>query len=215
MLKKDWTQRPMAAAILSHPWFASRVVGTNGILALSPNIFGSDQFSSFTEKSSLQRVCMNLVAMHLHFKDVQKAPEVFKGIDENGDGFLSPAELKRGLTQLGVPEKEVNNVIEAMDADGSGMVSYTEFVASLVQVGSEEFEQNLWNAFRQFDLNGDGTITADEFRALLLQPEQKEKIANIQGQRPDDFDVDKIIDEIDTDKDGVVNFDEFCAYLHK
>eukprot|EP00916_Digyalum_oweni_P015104 GHVL01024630.1.p1 GENE.GHVL01024630.1~~GHVL01024630.1.p1 ORF type:complete len:861 (+),score=107.62 GHVL01024630.1:31-2613(+) len=208
MLTKDPNCRPSASEALQHPWFLKR-----NTLKTTPNMVRSDTILNFTAKSSLKRACMNLVAMNINFKELKKAPALFKSLDTDCNGCLSHEELTKGLAMLGLPEAEVPKIIVAMDADGSGEISYTEFIASLVQVGSEAFEDNLWNAFRQFDINGDGTITSEEFRFLMNQPDTQATFQDVCDHSARD--VDELVAEIDSNKDGVINFDEFCDYLRK
>ncbi|XP_023228545.1 calmodulin-like [Centruroides sculpturatus] len=67
-------------------------------------------------------------------------------------------------------------------------------------------EQELREAFRVFDKDGDGYISATELRHVMT---------NL-GEKLTDEEVEDMIKEADLDGDGVVNYDEFVLILtHK
>jgi len=57
--------------------------------------------------------------------------EAFQVIDRDGDGFISEADLKDLMTNLGekVTEEELKDMIREVDLDNDGHVSFAEFVA--------------------------------------------------------------------------------------
>ena len=55
-------------------------------------------------------------------------------------------------------------------------------------------EERLWNAFRRLDLNGDGKVTTDELQQVL-----------------GDEDAAELIKEVDSNNDGVIDYDEFLS----
>ena len=60
-------------------------------------------------------------------------------------------------------------------------------------------------AFKIFDRNNDGQITQDELKLLL----------NNIGQKPSDSEIQDMINEIDIDGDGKINFDNFITLMEK
>ena len=56
--------------------------------------------------------------------------EAFGVFDKDGSGFISPAELRHVMTQLGekLTDEEVNEMVKEADCDGDGRVNYEEFV---------------------------------------------------------------------------------------
>ncbi|KAL5500504.1 hypothetical protein EMCRGX_G012077 [Ephydatia muelleri] len=80
------------------------------------------------------------------------------------------------------------------DDVGQGKISLAE-----VQKRKEE----MLKAFGQFDMNGDGYITADEIRHVMREA----------GDILENEDVDAMIYLADTDGDGKVNYEEFVATL--
>ena len=54
----------------------------------------------------------------------QEVAEVFNVLDRNGDGYLTPMDLQRLITDA----KEANEMIREQDIDGDDRINYEEFV---------------------------------------------------------------------------------------
>ena len=55
---------------------------------------------------------------------------IFKRLDEDGDGKLSPSELRRCMETIGeeLLIEEAQELVESMDSDGDGLLGLEEFV---------------------------------------------------------------------------------------
>merc|ERR1711976_83056 len=60
--------------------------------------------------------------------------EAFKVFDKDGNGFISGAELRHVMTNLGekLTDEEVDEMIREADIDGDGQVNYEEFVKMMM-----------------------------------------------------------------------------------
>ncbi|KAL3037476.1 hypothetical protein AAZX31_01G070100 [Glycine max] len=65
--------------------------------------------------------------------------DVLRYFDEDGDGKVSPSELKHGLGMMGgeLPMKEAEMAIATLDSDGDGLLSLEDFIA-LMEAGGED-----------------------------------------------------------------------------
>ena len=91
-------------------------------------------------------------------------------MDKNNDGRLSKDEVKQGFhSYIGYQptDKEVNEIFERCDIDHSGYIEYNEFIAGTFNKQKLFSARNLTEAFRLFDINGDGLISADEVMSIL------------------------------------------------
>jgi len=207
LLEKKVELRPTAAQALDHPWFQKfpdKARGSNrrlGELTRQGTVF-----QVYAQKDCFTRICLNLVAMHMEYSAVRRAPRVFKALDIDHDGMISEEEMTKALQEIGCPEEDIPRIIDALDSDGSGTISYSEFLAALLSKGDLQFEQSLWSAFRKFDLDGDGTISREELYKLLTSTDA------VQIDRDRDT-INKILEDLDKNKDGLINFDEFKSYL--
>ena len=74
-----------------------------------------------------------LTMMARKMKDTDSAEEIkeaFKVFDKDGNGFISAAELRHIMTNLGekLTDEEVDEMIREADVDGDGQINYDEFV---------------------------------------------------------------------------------------
>ena len=55
--------------------------------------------------------------------------EAFRVFDKDGNGLISPAELKQTITEMGdeCTDEEVEEMIKEADTDGDGQVNFEEF----------------------------------------------------------------------------------------
>lgn len=60
----------------------------------------------------------------------EEIKEAFKVFDKDGNGYISAAELRHVMTNLGekLTDHEVDEMIREADVDGDGQINYEEFV---------------------------------------------------------------------------------------
>lgn len=138
--------------------------------------------------------------------------QVFKFIDTDDDGKLSPLELKKVLLSLGdekaeAAAKEAEGIVREMDCNGDGFVDLDEFM--IVVMGNDQTEDSgkgvsresvIMEAFRVFDADNNGLISAEELQRVL----GKLGCGNCSVKE-----CRKMIKGVDRDGDGFVNFEEF------
>ncbi|CAH1375313.1 unnamed protein product [Tenebrio molitor] len=99
--------------------------------------------------------------------------------------------------------EELDNIITEIDEDGNGEVSFEEFANLAARFLVEEDEDTdaiqmeLKGAFRLYDREGNGFITTDVLREILRELDEKLT----------EDDLDNMIEEIDTDGSGTVDWD--------
>ena len=136
--------------------------------------------------------------------DMAELRRVFQMFDRNGDGRITKQELGVSLENLGIyiSDKDLVTMIEKIDANGDGCVDISEFQTLYQMIMDERDEEDdMREAFNVFDQNGDGFITVEELRSVLVSLGLK------QGKTVEDCK--KMIWKVDVDGDGMVNFKEF------
>ncbi|XP_050523873.1 troponin C, isoallergen Bla g 6.0101-like [Daktulosphaira vitifoliae] len=127
-------------------------------------------------------------------------------------GYIETNMVGTILQMLGheVSEDRLQEIIAEVDADGSGELEFEEFVALAAGFLTEDepedaeaMQAELKEAFRLYDKEGNGYITTVVLREILK--ELDDKITN--------EDLDMMIEEIDSDGSGTVDFDEFMEVM--
>lgn len=135
--------------------------------------------------------------------------KAFEAFDREKKGSISTAMVGTILQMLGhsVTDKMLAEIIAEVDEDGSGELEFEEFVTLaarfLVEEDSEAMQQELREAFRLYDREGNGYITTGVLREILR--ELDDKIT--------EEELDMMIEEIDSDGSGTVDFDEFMEVM--
>jgi len=101
----------------------------------------------------------------------------------------------------------LRELIEEVDEDGSGEIEFDEFLilASkfILEEDDEALQKELREAFRLYDKEGNGYITTKVLRDILHEIDDQIS----------DADLDGMIEEIDSDGSGTVDFDEFMEMM--
>ncbi|KAH7656787.1 Non-specific serine/threonine protein kinase protein [Dioscorea alata] len=201
MLEPDPKLRLTAKQVLEHSWLQNA--------KKAPNVPLGDVVKSrlkqFSVMNRFKRRALRVIADHLSVEEVEDIKEMFKKIDTDNDGIVSCEELKAGLTKYGtqLAESEVQMLIEAVDTHGKGVLDYGEFVAVSLHLQRMANDEHLRRAFSYFDKDGNGYIEAEELHQALVEdgPDDSTDVAN------------DILQEVDTDKDGKISYDEFVAMM--
>ncbi|KAK8728571.1 hypothetical protein OTU49_009021 [Cherax quadricarinatus] len=106
-----------------------------------------------------------------------------------------------------ISERNLQEVISETDEDGSGEIEFEEFVQLAAKFLSEEDEEalkkELKEAFRIYDKGGNGYITTQVLRDILSELDNRLTEDNL----------DAIIDEVDEDGSGTIDFNEFMKMM--
>ncbi|WMV44901.1 hypothetical protein MTR67_038286 [Solanum verrucosum] len=200
MLEADPKLRLTAKQVLEHPWLQNAKKAPNVPLG---DVVRS-RLKQFSMMNRFKRKALRVIADFLSNEEVEDLKEMFNKIDTNNDGIVSVEELKVGLklnSQLA--ESEVQMLIEAIDTNGKGTLDYGEFIAVSLHLQRMANDEHLHKAFSYFDKDGNGYIEPDELRDALME-DGADDCTNMAND---------IFQEVDTDKDGRISFEEFAAMM--
>ena len=149
-------------------------------------------------------------ATGLEVDEIKVLKLCFNLFDVRKQDFLSADDLEDILRVFGFrPSKEeLQEILEEIDEDGSGEIEFGEFcqlcAKFLVEEPDEEtMKAELKDAFRLYDREGNGYITTGQIREILMEVDP-----NIKSE-----DLDDVIDEIDEDGSGNLDFEAFCRLM--
>lgn len=139
---------------------------------------------------------------------------VFATFDKNNDGYITKLELRESLEKIGIwaGERDVDDMVEKVDFNGDGLIDFDEFCKLYESIngggeaegqegGGGDGDEDLREAFEVFDGNKDGLITVEELGLVLSS------LGFSEGKKIEDCK--EMIEKVDIDGDGMVNFDEF------
>jgi len=136
--------------------------------------------------------------------EVAEIKETFKEMDVDGNGTITSEELQKVMKEQGekLPEAVINVMVAMADTNGDGKIDFEEFLQMAITGPPDDITED--QMFKIFDKNGDGFISCDEMQNLVVTF----------GEDLSDAEVNELIKEADTDKDGRVNLEEFKAAMN-
>ena len=125
-------------------------------------------------------------------------------VNEVGDGKLLKRELKKTLllfvTEDFLNKYDFDEQFALIDGEKKGYINYEEFLRACLNRKKILTDNILKYAFRYFDPNNTGII-------------RRKKMKSFFGNKVDENTFKIIFNEVDSDKDGKINFKDFKAML--
>ncbi|XP_076096049.1 neo-calmodulin-like isoform X1 [Mytilus galloprovincialis] len=139
-------------------------------------------------------------------EQLREFKEAFSLFDKDGDGTISSAELGVVMRSLGQnpSDQELTDLVNEVDIDGNGIIDFQEFLTMMAKkMKDTDTEEEIREAFRVFDKDGSGSISANDLRHIMT---------NLGDKLPDE-EVDEMIQEADLDGDGQIDYIEFVKMM--
>lgn len=132
--------------------------------------------------------------------------EAFNEFDKDGSGAISTKELLAVMRSLGQnpTEDEVHDLRMEFDMDNSGKIELEEFLEMMKTKSSMvDHMDDIREAFKIFDKNGDGFIDAKEFGEVMM----------MMGSTLSKEEVAAFMAATDVDGSGQLDYDEFVKRM--
>jgi len=201
VLKKSPKKRLSLEHALQHPWVSGEQASEKKI---SPDVIRV--LRQFNKQSKLKKAITKVLAANMGDEPKKKIREHFSRLDKNNDGSLDLKELTVLLTDMGIAENEAREDAKAImtegDADGNGEIEFEEFAQIWQRKLLTVNESYIRAVFNVLDEDKNGTIESGELARVL----------NMEG-KENELEIKDYISEVDTDKDGKINFEEFKAAM--
>ena len=139
-------------------------------------------------------------------EQIAELKEAFVLFDNDGDGTITTKELGSVLRSLGQnpTEPELQDMTNEADPYGNGTIDFPEYLTMMARKMKDcDSEEEIVEAFKVFDKEGNGFISAGELRHVMT---------NL-GETMTDEEVDDMIRESDIDGDGQINYEEFVKMM--
>ncbi len=130
--------------------------------------------------------------------------EIFNSFDKNGDGAISASELGKVMESLGldITTHELQEMIQELDTTGTNTIDFNAFLSIMVRQTIDS-DHEIQEAFKLFDKDRDGKITAEDVKEIMA----------CCGEKFNDKEIEEIIHETDRDGDGQIDFDDFYRVM--
>lgn len=196
LLMVDPKKRLTCQSALDHTWIANRHQYKTEV---GPDI--CDALRQFGHATKFKRVCMEMMAWSLSNEERAKVRDYFIAMDTTQSGTITLAELKDVLTRkFHIPDAETAAIFHAMDSNHDEEIHYSDFLAAMVSTRIAVHDDLLRQAFKKFDVDNSGYITAANMRQVLGENHEGEEVENLMA-------------EADFSHDGRISFEEFVAYI--
>merc|ERR1719452_307783 len=135
--------------------------------------------------------------------------KIFATYDPSKTGFVDTEQFGPILTQLGsnFDDEELQIKIDEVDDEGEGKVNFEMFLKIVMPFLEDEddeaMNEELKEAFRLYDKEGQGYITTQVLKEIMKEPDSRLSEEDIIG----------IVDEVDEDGSGTLDFDEFMDII--
>ncbi|CAG9320051.1 unnamed protein product [Blepharisma stoltei] len=202
LLKLNVEERFSAEQAMNHKWIQQRAFGA--IKDRPLHISCLTRLKFFHANVKLKQATMAFMATHLAAgEETHQLEEVFRNIDKNGDGKISIEELEAGILKVKLGASlDAKEIMERCDIDKNGFIDFSEFITAATDWERTLSISKLEKAFKAYDIDGSGSISASELQAFL----SADPSINLE-------ECQKILSEADINGDGVIDFTEFISIM--
>ena len=117
---------------------------------------------------------------------------------------LATLEILTAKLGQNLPRNELEKMIKEVDQDANGTIEFDEFVQMMIKKRKQS-ELEMKDAFASLDRNKNGYISIDDLQHLFL----------CMGENLSSGDIALLLEEIDQDGDGHINFQEFLKLMYE
>jgi Ca2+-binding EF-hand superfamily protein len=143
--------------------------------------------------------------------------DIFQQFDEDRSGTIDCNELGKAMEQMGRPmtEDQIENLIVQIDSEGTGAINFVDF-ASIFGIKATPIDYEATHradllahlaearaTFKTFDFDHSESIDIHELKAIMLA----------MGRKMSEDQLQKMMNTVDLDGSGEIDFQEFCALL--
>ena len=134
--------------------------------------------------------------------------KLFRYFNKSGDCKLTKEELTEGLYKYRDKEEVQENVdklIFLLDGDNNGYIEYEEFLRACIDKKEILNDEYLKYAFKFLDKENYNLLSAQQINSAFL----------VGNNKLFEVAINKVINELDHDGDGMINFEEFKQLMLK
>ena len=129
----------------------------------------------------------------------------FIEIDTGKTGFITATDIASAMerNKYDIAHHEFTNIVKNIEYIGKGKLNYSQFLIAAMDRKKELDEEQLWDLFKYFDLDGNGEITLEEFKYAI-----EKAVGNAS-----DNEIEEIIEEFRSKAQYSMNFERFLEIM--
>lgn len=217
LLQMDPLDRPLAEEALKSKWMKKQFPpgAPNHKLQPSDRLNARQRLCAYGKEAKLKRIALLFLAHKSTTSEIAKMRELFEEIDEDGNGEISLAELKKvlGGEDCKLSSADVKKIFKGVDADANNSINYVEFLAATLETRGRIEAHRLRDVFDRMDVSHSGTITRDDLFEILSKNGGKGK--GKKGRLMLEEEVEEIFAELATENENEINFKEFVQLFEQ
>ena len=210
LLEKDKNKRLSAKEALSHDWFKKfngrKLFGNFQEKEIQPFI---DNLFKYTINSKIQQLVIAFLVHNLpQTESSHTILKLFRYFNKAGDCKLTKEELTEGLCKYrdkDEVEENVDKLIFLLDGDNNGYIEYEEFLRACIDKKEILNDEYLKYAFKFLDKENKNLLSAQQINSAFL----------VGNNKLFEVAINKVINELDQNEDGMINFEEFKQLMLK
>lgn len=137
---------------------------------------------------------------------IQIIRKAFDDVDKDHDGKIPVKDIGQVMNALNdkISDSELKKMLKELELTSSSSIKFDEFIYILTRKMREtDAEEELQEAFKVFDRDGDGKIPKDELSLIMKSI----------GEPLSQEELDQFIKEADTNKDGYIDYAQFVHLM--
>jgi len=201
-------KRISAKEVFNSKWLKSKLKKENQNIIS----FNFEKLNEFRNYNKFKQSVLLFIASRLNNEEYEEITKIFKKINDCKIGMISFEDFKKFIINNqdqeiigGEDDDEIKEQFFGVDIDHDNKIDFTEFIAANMDKSLYINKKKLRNAFDCFDLDKNGIITTEDIIKIL----KMEKLIDSKKLACD------LIDPNDINKDGRIDFDEFCKLMEK
>ncbi len=204
---KTGFSRPTAKQAMSHGWITIHADPVDAhVNAEKPSLLKpsnrSTTFQKYLALQKLKKAALVVIASKLTRDQVGSLGDIFRRIDQSGDGTMTLTELDDAISR-GNFSKEIQAELavmkEKLSLSDSDTLNWKAFLAAAMDKNLVLREDKIKLAFDHFKHADTEYLTLQDFQAIFEQDGQAQEIFNY----------------LDQDRDGLVSFQDFRTAMEE
>ena len=210
LLTSDIAKRMTAKEALAHPWLTCTAVNDNNnnehkeeidLTALKCAGWATSNKFKYAISALFQEQFTKVRPKH--FENLKR---IFSELDKNNDGVISYQEFEAGMLSSGIDKNKTAKMFKELAIGNEQGINFKSLLNAAVHDYLVESDVRLYEAFRELDVTDCGHINTNVLKNAIRK-------LGMYDEEQIDF-VLQIIDDVDLDDDGTIDYEEFLRALH-